>query len=302
MLRRLLLSSLAFPVLALAAPRLRIIASFSVLLDMTRQVTGDHAEVASLVPVDGDVHVYEPRPSDLRALQSAGLLVENGLGLEGWMQRLTGAARFSGITVVATTGVTPHTTRQGGGAVATDPHAWQDPLNGLRYVRNILSGLASADPAHAAEYQAAAGRYVEAIRQTDDWIAAQFALIPAEARRVITTHDAFGYFGSRYGVRFLAAEGLSTEAEPSAKAIAALVAQIKREKVHAVFIENMTDPRVARMLAKETGAILGGTVYSDALSPPDGPAPTYLAMLRHNTALVAAALRGDTAGLPHRPD
>jgi zinc/manganese transport system substrate-binding protein len=159
------------------------------------------------------------------------------------------------------------------------------------YARNIGEGLAAADPARAAIHRAAAAAYASEIELADARIAAAFAPIPPEARRIITTHDAFGYYGDRYGIAFLAAEGLAADAEPSAKAIAALVAQIRREHVKTVFLENMTDPRVARMLAREAGATLSGPLYSDALSKPDGPAPTYLAMLRHNTTLFEWALR-----------
>jgi zinc/manganese transport system substrate-binding protein len=247
--------------------------------------------VDALVGPDGDAHVYEPRPHDLRTLLAAGLLVRNGLGLEGWMDRLTQAAGFKGKIVVAASKVTPRTMRENGGPLTTDPHAWQDPRNGELYVQAIAEGLAGMDARNAAVYRATAENYAGRIREMDASITAAFAPIPAERRRIITTHDAFGYYGARYGVEFLSAEGISTESEPSAKAIAALVAQIKREKVHAVFIENMTTPRMAQMLARETGAVLGGTVYSDALSPAGGPAPTYLDTLRHNTALFVAAMR-----------
>jgi zinc/manganese transport system substrate-binding protein len=182
--------------------------------------------------------------------------------------------------------------KEDSGAIATDPHAWQDPRNAVLYVQAIADGLVAADPANGAGYRAAAGRYQAAIGQADAWIASVLSAIPADQRRIITTHDAFGYYGARYGVDFLSAEGISTEFEPSAKAIAALVRQIKREKVKAVFIENMTSPRMAQMLVRETGAMLGGTVYSDALSAAGGPAATYLEMLHHNTTLFAAALRG----------
>jgi zinc/manganese transport system substrate-binding protein len=182
--------------------------------------------------------------------------------------------------------------KEDSGAIATDPHAWQDPRNGVLYVQAIAAGLSAADPDHAPAYTDAAQHYADAIRQADARIEAAFAPIPADQRRIITTHDAFGYYGARYGIEFLAAEGISTESEPSAKAIAALIRQIKREKIHAVFIENMTSDRMARMLARETGATLGGTVYSDALSPPGGPAVTYLTMLDHNTRLFVAAMKG----------
>ncbi len=274
-----------------AAEAVRVVASFSILGDMVRQVGGALSSVEALVGPNGDVHVYEPRPRDLKTLLAAGVLVRNGLGLEGWMDRLTQAAGFKGQVVVAASAVVPRTMREDGAALTTDPHAWQDPRNGVLYVKAIAEGLASADKANAAVYRASGGRYAASIQQLDGWIEAAFAPVPAQQRRIITTHDAFGYYGARYGIEFLSAEGISTEFEPSAKSIAALVAQIKREKVRAVFIENMTDPRMAQMLARETGAVLGGTVYSDALSQPGGPATTYLDMLRYNTGLFAAAMR-----------
>lgn len=282
------LATLAKPVQA-AAP-LRVVASFSILGDLVAQVARQRANVATLVGPDQDVHVYEPRPRDLSMVANADLLVRNGLELEGWMDRLTQAAGFRGRIVTAAAKVTPRTMREDGGALATDPHAWQDPRNAILYVEAIRDGLAAAAPPDASAFQAAADRFSQAVRETDSWAEAMFSAIPRERRRIITTHDAFGYYGARYGIEFLAAEGISTDAEPSAKAVAALIAQVKREKVRAVFLESMTSGRLARMLAQETGARLGGTVYSDALSPPGGPAPTYLAMLKHNTTLFAAAM------------
>ena len=292
MRRRTLIIALGMlPLVARASQPLRVVASFSILADLVRQIGGNAVSVDSLVGPDGDVHVYEPRPKDLRTLLAAGLLVRNGLGLEGWMDRLTGATGFKGKVVVAAEKVTPRTMKDDSGAIATDPHAWQDPHNGILYVQAIADGMSAADPANAAAYREAASAHADKIAQADTWIRTTMAAVPADQRRIITTHDAFGYYGARYGVEFLSAEGISTEFEPSAKAIAALVQQIKREKVRAVFIENMTSPRMAQMLARETGAVLGGTVYSDALSPPDGPAASYLAMLHHNTTLFSAAMR-----------
>lgn len=288
MRRRIFLAGLAAS--AAAPAPVRVVASFSILADLVRQVGGDAVVVDSLVGPDGDVHVYEPRPKDLRTLLAAKLLVRNGLGLEGWMDRLTGAAGFRGQVTVVADKVTPRTMKEDGGAIATDPHAWQDPRNGVLYVQAIADGLTAADPANSQGYRSRLAQYASRITQTDAWIADTLGAIPADRRRIITTHDAFGYYGARYDVEFLAPEGINTEFEPSAKAIAALVAQIRREKIRAVFIENMTNPRMARMLAKETGAILGGTVYSDALSPAGGPAATYLDMLHHNTTLFAAAM------------
>src|ERR1700712_1527869 len=275
------------PFAALAVDKPRVVATFSILADLVSQVSGGAVSVEALVGPDGDVHVYEPRPKDLRTLLAAALVVRNGLGLEGWMDRLTAASGYKGRIVVAAEKVTPRTMTENGGAIATDPHAWQDPRNAILYVQAIADGLASADPSGAATYHDAASRYVAEIAQTDTWIETTLAAIPPERRRIITTHDAFGYYGARFGIELLSAEGVSTESEPSAKAIAALVRQIEREKVRAVFIENMTNPRIAQMLARETGAVLGGIVYSDALSPPGGPAPSYLDVLRHNTTQFA---------------
>ena len=289
--RRLLLTaSCLAPFAVKAAGLVRAVASFSILADMLHRIGGERTSVTGIVAPDGDAHGYQPRPADARAVLAADLVVVNGLGLDPWMQRLAQAASFKGVLTIATAGVTP---RKLPGSTATDPHAWQDPRNGAVYATAIGAGLAKADPTGADIYRAAAADYAAEILRMDAWIESQFTGISPAARRIITTHDAFGYFAARYGIQFLAAQGLSTEAEPSAKAIAALVAQIKREKIRAVFVENMTDPRLAQMLARETGAVLGGAVYSDALSKQDGPASTYLDMLRHNTELFVKAMRAN---------
>jgi zinc/manganese transport system substrate-binding protein len=272
------------------AGSVKAVASFSVLADIVRQVGGDLVNVSSLVPPDTDPHEWQPHASASRELTEASLLVENGLGLEGWMSRLGSASGFRGIRIVASAGVKPRMLRQGS-AVSVDPHAWQDPRNGVIYARNVAEGLTAASPLHADTWRTSVAAYVAEIERLDTWIAGQLAPIPPAARRIITTHDAFGYYGDRYGITFLAVEGLSPDAEPSAKAIAALVAQIRREKAKTVFLENMTDPRLATMLARETGATVSGPLFSDALSKADGPAPDYLAMLRYNTMMFRRAMR-----------
>lgn len=294
MRRRTLLAALPFlAVPARAAAPLRVVASFSILADMAQQVAGDAATVSSLVPPDGDPHAWQPKPADMRTLAQAQVLVENGLGLEGWMTRLAPAAGFNGVRVTAASAVKPRTMTEDGARII-DPHAWQDPRNAVLYVRAIAEGLAKAAPGQADSIRARADSYAAEIARTDDWIAAQFAPIPQARRRILTSHDAFGYYGARYGLTLLAVQGISTEGEPSAKDLARLIGQIRKTGVHAVFVENMTDLRLARTVADETGAVLGGTVYSDALSPPGGPAPGYLAMLRHNTSLFAAAMGAPT--------
>ena len=287
--RTLMMGLLLTPAAGWAAGGIPVVASFSILADMVRQIGGEAVAVRSLVPADGDSHIYQPSTADLRALSEASLLVENGLGLEGWMARLGAASGFKGVRVVASRGVKPRFLN-GVAEVSIDPHAWQDPRNGAIYAGNIAEGLAALDPPRAAEWRAAAARYQVRIAETDAWIEARIAPVPLADRRIIATHDAFGYYGARFGIRFLAAEGLSTEAEPSAKAVAALVQQIRREKATTVFLENMTDPRLARMLAREAGVTVSGPLYSDSLSPLDGPAPDYITMLRYNTELFVHAM------------
>jgi zinc/manganese transport system substrate-binding protein len=267
-----------------------IVASFSILADMVRQVGGSLISIASLVPPDADVHVYQPNAANSRSLTAAAMLVENGLGLEGWMARLAEASDFRGVRVVASKSVTPRLMREGD-ATSLDPHAWQNPRNGVVYVQNIASGLVAAAPGRTDTWRNNAAGFIAKIEQTDAWIEAQYAAIPEAARRIVTTHDAFGYYGDRYGVTFLAAEGISTDAEPSAKGIAALVRQVKQQRVRMVFLENMTDSRITKTLAQETGAVVSGPLYSDALSGPDGPAPDYLTMLRYNTGWFVRAMR-----------
>jgi zinc/manganese transport system substrate-binding protein len=289
MYRRLFLGAVGLsPFAAMAAEPLRAVASFSILGDIVRQVGGDRVAVTTIVPPNGDAHDYQPRPADARAIAAAGFVTMNGFDLDNWLARLAMSTRTNAALTVASRLVTPRTLP---GSTVVDPHAWQDPRNGALYAIAIGDGLASADPPGDAVYRAAAERYAAEAMRLDVSIEARFAAIPVKARRIITTHDAFGYYGARYDIEFLSAQGLSTDAEPSARAIAALVAQIKREKIRAVFLENMTDPRLAQMLAREAGAVLGGTVYSDALSAADGPAGSYLEMLRYNTGLFVAAMR-----------
>ena len=279
---------LPFVLLAARPAPPAVMATFSVLADITREVGADAVAVQSLVGPDQDVHEYEPRPADLRRITDAAVLVENGLGLEGWMARLANAAGFHGQRIIASADVTPLRLP---GTTQTDPHAWQDPRNGVLYARTIAAGLARALPDAASAIQARAARYVARIDATDQEISRIMGTIPPQDRRLITSHDAFGYFAARYGITMIGVQGIDTEAEPSARDIAQLVAQIRREHIRAVFVENITDPRLARQVAQESGAVVGPPVYSDALSPPGGPAATYLGMLRYNATAFATAQR-----------
>jgi zinc/manganese transport system substrate-binding protein len=284
--RRLLLALPLLPVAARAAAPLSVVASFSILADLVTAVGGARVQVKALVGPNQDLHEFEPRPSDAMAIGAADLFFVNGLGIEGWAIRLSQATHARRPPVVASRGV-----KARGNADGTDPHAWQDVGNAIIYVANIRDALAAADPAGAADYRAAAGAYIAQLRTLDAEVRATFAAIPRAQRRVVTTHDALGYYGAAYGIDFHAPQGFSTENEPSAKALAGLIAQVKREHIRALFLENVGPDVLLATVSRETGVHIGGQLFSDALSPPDGPAATYVAMIRHNTALLAEALR-----------
>jgi len=276
-----------------AADKLKAVASFSILGDMVSQVGGDRVDVVTLVGPDGDAHVYEPTPADAKNLSASQILFVNGLGFEGWMDRLEKSSGFKGKVVVASTGVKARTmVEEEGGKpeTITDPHAWQNLANGKLYVVNIRDGLIAADPDGKSVYEANAAKYLGEIMQEDDAVKAALAKLSKDRRKIITSHDAFGYFGAAYGLEVIAPEGVSTESEASAQDVAKIIRQIKAENIPAVFMENITDHRLLDQIASETNAKIGGELYTDALSPPDGPAPTYLDMFRHNVGTLTAAL------------
>lgn len=276
---------IAFPA---AAEPVRAVASFSILGDMVERIGGERVEVTTLVGPNGDGHVYQPTPADARTLAGAELLVVNGLGFEGWMDRLIASAGYAGPVVVAARDVVPR--RMEGSATTVDPHAWQSLGNARDYARTIAAGLTEADQAGAAVYAANLAKWLDAIAAVEAEVQVMVAALPTERRRVITSHDAFGYFGAAYGLDFIAPQGVSTEAEASAGDVAALIRQIRAERVPALFIENISDSRLLEQIARETDAVIGGTLYSDALSDPDGPAGFYLDMIRHNVRVIGAAL------------
>ena len=304
--RRYVLGALAAGIASLAChaasadeARLKVVASFSILGDMVHEIAGDRIELTVLVGPNGDAHVYEPSPADAQAVAAADVVVVNGLHFEGWLPRLVEATGFNGRLVTASEGVVPrHWDGEGEEhaedehASGLDPHAWQDLTNGLTYVDNITRALAAADPGHAADYQQRGAAYRATLTALDRKVRDMFAAIPAAQRRVVTSHDAFGYFGQAYHLDFVAPQGMSTEAEPSAGDVARIIEQIRAEHIPAVFMENISDPRMLEQISRETGARIGGELFSDALSPPDGPAPTYVRMFEHNAETLTAALRG----------
>ena len=291
------LTSLLFAVLVLAAgpaaaEKLKVVASFSILGDMVKRVGGADIELKTLVGPNGDAHTYEPTPNDQRALAGANLLIANGFGFEPWLDRLKDAAGFKGATAIATDGIASLTMQEeGGGQTVTDPHAFQSLANAEIYVANILKGLIAADPAHEADYRANAQQFIGEIQALNREITGEIAAIPPENRRILTSHDAFQYFSKAYGIEFLSIQGVSTEAEPSAADLAKLADQVKREKVKAIFLENMSNPALAKTISAETGVAVGGELYADALSESDGPAADYLRLFRHNVEMILEVLR-----------
>jgi zinc/manganese transport system substrate-binding protein len=287
-MRRLLFICLALAIggsPANAQNRLNVVASFSILGDFVYNVGGDRVSVTTLVGPDGDVHVYVPTPSDAKKIADAKLVIVNGFGLEGWLTRLVQSAGGKASIVTATSGIAP--LKLGSDA---DPHAWQSPINAKIYVTNILDALAGAAPADAGIFRANADTYLAKLDALDREVREAIAKIPENRRKVISTHRAFGYFAGTYGVEFIAPVGVSTESEASARDIAAIITQIRAARIPAVFLENISDPRLIRQIAAETGARVGGTLYSDSLTGEKGDSPTYIEMVRHNIKALTSAL------------
>ena len=298
-LKTLLQSATAVIAIALATPSpvyakdtTPVVATFSILGDLVREIGGKHIALTTLVGPDGDAHVYKPTPADARAVSGAKVLFVNGLDFEGWINRLVDASDFKGTRVVATEGIEAIPLGADDDHGAFDPHAWQSAENIVIYVDNITAALAKADPSSASKFFENRTKYVAKVKALDADISARMKALPEAARTVITSHDAFGYFAKRYGLNFEAPQGMSTESEASAKDVAALITQIRKEKIRAGFVETITDNRLMEQIVRETGAKIGGTLYSDALSGADGPAGTYLDMMRHNSSTILGVLTG----------
>jgi zinc/manganese transport system substrate-binding protein len=291
-----------FAAQANAAEPMPVVASFSILGDLVKVVGGERVAVTTLVGPDEDAHTFEPKPADAKTILASKLMVVNGMHFEPWAEKLAKSAGYKGDTLVASKGVKPRAMPEekghedkahdaGGHHHDIDPHAWQNPNNVILYVRNIAAGLSKADASGAAAYKANAEAYVKELQALDSSIKTQLGTIPAAKRKVITSHDAFGYFGAQYKVSFLAPQGVNTDAEPSAKEVAQLIRQIKREKIKAVFVENMSNPKLIEQLSKDAGATVGATLYSDSLSTADKPGSTYLKMMNHNLTQLVAGMK-----------
>jgi zinc/manganese transport system substrate-binding protein len=292
------MKSLSFTLVAAAllasplvqAKTVEAVASFSILGDIVKQVGGDHVQVSTLVGPNGDPHSFEPSPQDSKQLSQAEIVFVSGLGLEGWIDRLVGASGYRGPVITASRGITSRSMEEDGKTI-TDPHAWNSMKNGVQYATNVMNALIAADPEDASYFRQRGTDYIQQLQQLDSWAKAQLAVVPMQKRKVLTSHDAFGYFGQEYGVTFLAPVGFSTEAEASASGVASLIKQIKQEKVNAYFIENQTDPRLVKQIAAATGAKAGGELYPEALSKPQGPAATYIQAFKHNVKTIVGSMK-----------
>jgi zinc/manganese transport system substrate-binding protein len=293
-----------------SADPLKVVASFSIIGDFARNVGGDRIELTTLVGPDGDAHVYEPKPTDAAAMAAAEVVLVNGLHLEGFLSRLAEASATKAAIVELARGVVPIAMKQEpdehqeSGEQAdpaqghhahegdTDPHAFQSIANARIYVKNIADAFCAADTEGCAVYRTNAAAYDARLAEAEVTVRAEIASIPDDKRIIITSHDAFGYFEHEYGLRFLAPEGISTEAEASAADVAALIRQIRHDKASAIFVENITNARLIEQISRETGLTVGGTLYSDALSGPDGPAADYIDLMLHNVRTIKGAILG----------
>lgn len=291
------------------AGRMPVVASFTILGDMLAQIGGNRIDIRVIAGPDANPHGFQPRPSDVQAIGGARLVVRNGLGFDPWFDRLVRAAGYNGPVATATDGITPRamvhshaghghdgagrrTSHRAEAANIPDPHCWQDLRLAQVYVRNLAEVLVAADPAGTDTYRRNGAAYIARLGTLDTWTRGQIGTVPEARRKVVTSHDAFGYFGRAYGVVFLAPQGISTETEPSALAVAALIRQIRAEQITAVFVENMANPATLRRLAQEAGATVRGRIFADSLSPPGGPAATFEAMMRYNVTQMVPAMRG----------
>lgn len=289
----LLTASGLFASISACAEPLPVVASFSILGDLVQVVGGERVKVTTLVRPDADAHTFEPKPTHAKAILQSRLFVINGLNFEPWAQKLAKSANYQGQTLIASQGiqVLNRPVDQSHKHAETDPHAWQDPSNVAIYVKNIAKSLARLDPAGALHYQKNSESYIKELQALDQFSQAQFAPLSAKQRQVITSHDAFGYFAARYQIRFWAPQGINADVEPSAKEVAQLIRQIKRDQIKAVFVENMSNPKLLAQIAQDTGVTLGAKLYVDALSGPNEPGSTYLKMMHHNVTQLLAGMQ-----------
>ena len=274
-----------FTSMSVASAKIKVVSTFSILGDMVQNIGGDNIELTTLVGANGDGHVYEPTPADAKSVAAADIVFVNGLGFEGWIDRLVKASGYKGKVIIATEGI-KELKFEG----ELDPHAWQDLSNGRIYIKNIKNALTDLDPKNSNLYKKNFIAYDKILESMDKSTKDKFADIPKKNRKVITSHDAFLYFGRAYGIDFRSPVGVTTESEPSAGELAELITEMRKDNIKALFAENITDPRLIKQLAKEVNAQIGGTLYSDALSDNSEPANTYINMFKYNVNKLANIL------------
>lgn len=283
-------------------PAIQAVASFSILGDLVQQVGGPRVGVQVLVGHGSDAHVFQPTPSQAKVVSQANVVFSNGLGFEGWISRLLGTANYKGPHVVVSQGIQTLEVKPSHGHhkphakghhqhADQDPHAWQSVKHVITYTQNIAKGLCAVDAPACADYQRNAADYTAQLNTLDSDIRAAWAAIPEAQRQVITSHDAFAYYAKAYGVSFLSPQGVSTESAASAKGVGMLIRQIKKDNIKALFVENISDPRLMAQIGRETGVQPAGELFSDSLSGPDGAAPNYIAMMRANTQALTTAVQ-----------
>jgi zinc/manganese transport system substrate-binding protein len=284
-----------------AADGITVVATFSVIGDMLANLGGDRLNVKTLVGPGSDCELYQPTAADVGTVATARAVFINDLNeeFEPWLEPLLKQAHFKGAKVVVSRGVRTLTAEEEHPVsgrqlpAAIDQHAWLDPRNGIIYVRNIAAVLARLDPAGAADYRANAAAYTKQIQATDDWARQEIAAVPAAKRRALASHDSLQYIANAYGITLLAVNGWTNKSEPSAAELAKLARQIRAEHVKALFLDSITDPRSMQRIAAEAGAVIGGTLYGDSLSPAPGEADSYIKMLRHDISTLKASMLGN---------
>lgn len=281
-----------------AAERIKVVATFSVIGDMVANVAGEKVDLVTLVGPAGDTELFKPSLADAKSVAEAKIVFVNDLNdeFEPWLEPLLKQVKFSGAKIVVSRGAKTLTSleerapRNRSGEEEIDQHAWLDPKNGVIYVRNIAAALVKGDPANASDYRLRADAYIKELQALDAWAKAEIAALPAAKRRFLASHDSLQYLAKAYGITLLSINGWTNNSEPSAAELARLAKQVRQERIHALFLDSITDPRAMQQVAQETGVSIGGTLYGDALSKSGGDADTYLKMLRHNVATLKAGM------------
>jgi zinc/manganese transport system substrate-binding protein len=274
------------------ADKIKAIATISIIGDVLKNVARDSVNLIVLVGANGDAHEYEPIPADSVNIAKADIIFENGLHLEHWLDKLYTASGSKAKRIVVSQGVTPRIFENN--PQETDPHAWQDVTNVIIYTQNVRDALIAIDPANKDKYFANAKDYIEKLQSLDSWVKAELALIPVEKRKLVTNHDALGYFANRYGFKIIGAviPSATTEAaDLSAQQTIQLLEIIKSNGVHAIFSENMANPNLVETLSKEAGVQVGPDLYTDTLDPVGSQGDTYLKMIRYNVGVFQKYLK-----------